>query len=329
MKKVSIIIPMFNSKVTLDECLNSIVNQSIFNDLEVIIVDDASTDNSCELAEQYEQSYPDNILLIKLTENVGPGAARNIALTYASGKYIGFVDSDDAIAPTMYEELFDKAIQNDADFVDSGFYSQQTDSAILYTSDELAGNLDDKKRSELLIHGGYTVTKIFKHDFLNRYSIRFREVYVLEDFDFLAEIIARANRVSNVKKIFYIYRDRQDSLSKTVNLISYVNNHSEAITSLYARTCNLPNYPGIQDAIEFLIIRLYSYMINQCLSDVHLNKHTPKEVIPILNSIRNLKSSMIKHDYNNKYVINGISERDTRIIKANDISAEAVLNLLV
>lgn len=327
MKKVSVIVPMYNAHDTIEECLDSIFAQTIFPDIEVLIVDDCSTDNSFEIASSYEKRSPENVALIHLDKNGGPGAAMNVGLSYASGEYITFVGSDDAIVPTMYEKLYNEAIRTDSDFVDSGIYSQQRDTAFLYTSDKLSGNLDDAKRSELIVHGGYTVTRITKRSLIESNNIRFREVYMLEDLDFLAEIIARSNRISNVQEIFYIYRDSSGSLSKAVDVQSYVKNNSEAIVGLYQRTSCLPNYPGIQDAVEFLIIRLYSYMINTCMNSVYLKEHNENEIIPILKSLRNLKAQTVSHGYDTAFVKRGISEKDIMIMKENDKSAQAALAL--
>lgn len=327
MKKISVIVPVYNAQNTLNECLDSIVGQTCFSDMEVILVDDCSTDDSFLIASSYEKRFSENVLLVKLDHNSGPGAARNIALSYASGEYIGFVDSDDAIVPTMYEKLYDEAARTGSDFVDSGFYKQLSDEAILYTSDELSGMLDDHKRSELIIHGGYIVTKLFRKAFLLENSSLFREVYMLEDLDFLAELIARAKVISNVKEIFYIYRDSTDSLSKSVDVGRYVTAHSDAMVSLYNRTSVLDNYKGIQDAVEFMTMRLYSYMLNICMNAVYLKEKSPAEIIPIMESLRVLKESIVTRGYENPYVKKGISAKDIMIMKANDTSAEMALAL--
>ena len=96
MKKVSIIIPAYNCEKTLVECLGNVVHQSL-KDIEVIIVDDASTDGTWNIIAECERQFPDLIMAIKSEVNSGPGGARNIGLMYASGEYIGFVDSDDRI----------------------------------------------------------------------------------------------------------------------------------------------------------------------------------------------------------------------------------------
>lgn len=328
MKKVSVIIPMYNSENTIEECLDSLTAQTIFSDMELIIVDDHSADRSREKVMGYEDRYPDNIMLICLDRNAGPGNARNIALEYASGEYIGFVDSDDAVYPTMYEKMYEEALRTGADFVDSGFYDQKNDNAILYVSDDIAGTLDDTKRSRLIAVGGFICTKIFKKEFLGSLGMRFRPEYVLEDMDFLIECIARAVIISNIKEMMYVYRDTGSSLSKTVDPMRYIHNQSSAMKAIYDRIHLLPNYAGIKEAAEFAMLHLYSNVLNTCMNAVYLKQQPQEMVIPMLAALKKLKDSTVSGGYDTEYVRKGISDDNLRIIKANDVSPECVLGLL-
>lgn len=103
--KVSIIIPVYNTKKYLRKCLDSVVNQTL-EDKEIIIVDDKSTDGSQDVLVEYAKRYP-NISLICLANNSGVAVARNIGLQYAKGKYISFIDSDDYIDLDMIEKMYD------------------------------------------------------------------------------------------------------------------------------------------------------------------------------------------------------------------------------
>ena len=328
MKKISVIIPMYNAERTIEECLDSLVDQTIFNDIELIIVDDHSDDKSPEIVMRYESEYPDNILFIRLDKNAGPGNARNVAMNYASGDYVGFVDSDDAVRPDMYEKMYNEAVKTDSDYVDSGFYDQKNDRAIVFVSDELAGRLDDRKRSDLIVTGGFICTKIFKRRFLAINEISFRNEYVLEDMDYLIECTARAQRIATVKEIMYIYRDNAGSLSKTSQSLKYIHNQSATMKAIYERTHLLPNYEGIRQAIEFAMLTLYSNVLNVCTNLVYLKEQPREEVISIMISLRKLKDSVIKGDYNSEYIKKGINAVNLEIIKSNDISPEEVLKML-
>ena len=116
--KISIIVPCYNVEAFLDRCLSSIVNQTIgVGNLQIILVNDASTDGTLEKMKEWEEKYPDNILIITYDKNIRQGGARNRGMEYAEGEYIGFVDSDDWIELQMYEELYEKATKGDYDVV--------------------------------------------------------------------------------------------------------------------------------------------------------------------------------------------------------------------
>lgn len=327
MKKISVIIPMYNSENTIEECLDSLIAQTIFNELEIIVIDDKSTDSGPDKVLDYERRYPESILFIRLNSNAGPGNARNIGIDYAHGDYIGYVDSDDAVYPQMYERLYEAAIKSGADYVDGGFYDQKNDKAIVYVSDDLSGRLDDNKRKRLLIAGGYIWSKLYSREFLMANGIRFREEYVLEDMDYLIECTVKANIIANVKEILYVYRDRGDSLSKTAESLKYIHNQSSAMNAIYEKTHDLPDYEGIREAIEFIILKLYSNVLNTCLNMVFLGEQPESAVIPVLTSLKKFKDAAICGNYESEYIKKGISETDIAIIKANDISAKTVLDM--
>jgi glycosyltransferase involved in cell wall biosynthesis len=107
MFKISVIIPCYNVEAYIDRCLESVMSQTIgLEHLEVIAVNDASTDRTLEKLYQWERRFPENIMVITYEKNIRQGGARNIGLQYASGEYIGFVDADDWIDSAMYQKLF-------------------------------------------------------------------------------------------------------------------------------------------------------------------------------------------------------------------------------
>ncbi len=118
MKKISIIIPCYNVEEYIDRCVMSLVGQTIgVEALELIFVDDASTDGTWQKLCQWEAKYPDSVMLIHNEENIKQGGVRNIGLSYASADYIGFVDADDWVELSMYEKMYGKAVANAADIV--------------------------------------------------------------------------------------------------------------------------------------------------------------------------------------------------------------------
>lgn len=112
MAEVSIIVPVYNVERYLEDCIESILNQT-FKDFELILIDDGSTDSSCEICDEYKKK--DSRIRVIHKSNGGLSSARNIGLDVACGKYIGFVDSDDSIHPRMYEILYDLIQTHNAD----------------------------------------------------------------------------------------------------------------------------------------------------------------------------------------------------------------------
>lgn len=118
MKKVSIIIPCYNVISTIDSCMQCLIDQTIgIDNLEIILVDDASTDSTLDKLCHWEERYPESIMVIHCDENGKPGQARNIGLQYASADYIGYMDDDDWIHPAMYESLYKIAIEQECELV--------------------------------------------------------------------------------------------------------------------------------------------------------------------------------------------------------------------
>lgn len=118
MKKISVIVPCYNAERYIEKCLSSLESQTIgINNLEIILVNDASTDVTGNFLEQFEQKHPEDVMVIHLEQNCKQGGARNVGLSYASGEYVIFLDADDWIEADFYEELYDIATKHDTDIV--------------------------------------------------------------------------------------------------------------------------------------------------------------------------------------------------------------------
>lgn len=127
MPKVSVIIPVYNVEEFLQDCIDSLINQTL-DDIELIFVNDASPDNSLQILKENQQKYPEKIVVIDSPENLRQGGARNLGIARASADYIGFVDSDDLVNPSMYQSLYDAIIKTDADaaFISAARINEQS-----------------------------------------------------------------------------------------------------------------------------------------------------------------------------------------------------------
>nr|WP_297705518.1 glycosyltransferase family 2 protein [uncultured Butyrivibrio sp.] len=331
MKKVSIVVPAYNSHNTLPRCLDSLVNQTL-QDIEIIVINDASTDDTWQIMLDYESRFPEKMVVIDGGVNRGSGGARNQGFDMASGEYIGLVDSDDYVSSRMYELLYNKAKETNADIVDTGFFSEAMDKAIVYTSDNLTGMLDTDKRVKLIASGGYLVTKIFRNELWNNPPIRMREhVRCLEDTEILIYMFLKAKNISNVKEVMYYYCDVSQSATKTMDLQNYYDSIYGAIKALYDVCHDLDTYEECKEIMEYVMINLYSYGVNRCLYDQIVRYGGMKENIKkyfnnvgnrekrLLSDLALLKKKIITVDYqNNSEVINRINNLDILIMKECD-----------
>lgn len=307
MAKVSVIVPVYNAEKTLVQSLGNLVNQTL-DDMEIILVNDCSKDSSLNILTDCEAQFPDKVILINSDVNHGAGGARNIGLSYASGEYIGFMDSDDIVTTDMFEKLYKKAIEGNYDIVDCGYYKEESDTAIVHTSDELTGKLNDYKRSELIASGGYFWSKIFKKSLLDSVNLQFREHCILEDCETLMLLFATAHTIGNVKEILYCYKKNLNSISKCTDTVSHFNNTTAAIKAIYNTLSPLSNYSGIQYAVEYAICNLCAMAANVLLDNRNIPSPVRKQR---LSEINTYVQTMIKLPIkDNKYVQNKISKND-------------------
>lgn len=204
--KVSIIVPVYNAEAYLRDCLDSLVNQTL-KDIEIILIDDASTDKSFDIIMEYKRKYPSIIKVFKNEYNKGQGASRNIGLSLATGMYVGFVDSDDYVSKTMYEELYKSAISNNFPEVLSTGLTFVKDNSNLHKS--YPENLYPTKYNPLekpefvLDESPSACNKIFLRKFI---SSKFLENRMWEDVGFTFSALFNANNVIHLNNMGYYYR---------------------------------------------------------------------------------------------------------------------------
>jgi len=211
--RVSVIIPVYNLEPYLSRCLDSVVGQTL-KDIEVICINDGSTDRSLDILRQYEKEDPRIRIVDK--ENGGQGLARNIGIEMAEGEYIGFVDGDDRIEADMYERMYSDAKKNDADlqicFVKM---LDEEGNDIQYRCDYaqyLGRRFNDASvfnrhdiPDEIFRLNRYSVNKIYKRAFLKKNNIFFSLHRQFEDHVFHFMTFIMAERISVTREFFYTY----------------------------------------------------------------------------------------------------------------------------
>lgn len=209
MPKVSIIVPVYNVEEYLERCLNSLVNQTL-KDIEIIIVNDGSTDGSKEIIQKYTSEYKNIVYLEK--ENGGLSSARNYGIPYAKGEYIGFVDSDDYVELTMYEKMYNKAIEEKSDMVECDFIWEYPNK-----KREDIGKVYSSKKEAIIEARVVAWNKIIKKDIIEKTKITFPEGLRYEDIEFFYKIVPYLDKISFVKETLVHYVQRESSIANTQN----------------------------------------------------------------------------------------------------------------
>lgn len=217
MIKVSVIVPVYNVEEYLQECLDSLVSQTL-DEIEIICVNDGSTDNSLTLLNEYASKYP-KIKVIN-RENGGLSAARNTGMKEAKGKYIGFVDSDDWVDYDFFEKLFMSAENNNASIAACGIVrtkGRKTRINISYNEEILYTDIQDKIKICNIPKYCYVWNKIYKREELEKNNIEFVEGINFEDVRFTIRAVYFLKELVTVPETNYYYRKRKGSIVKTLS----------------------------------------------------------------------------------------------------------------
>ena len=212
MELISVIVPVYNVEAYVAKCIESIQNQS-YQHLEIILVDDGSTDDSGDICDQYA-AYDDRIKVIH-QENGGISAARNTGIEAANGDYIAFVDSDDYIAPNMYEDMLHILKDNDLDILECTAFRDKDGTIIEGCND---GSLEIFNRHEALkmaMHDCFIAvwSQMYKRSAIG--DVRFPVGRKFEDTAVSYLFIANTNRVGHINRCYYYYRLNPNSITQT------------------------------------------------------------------------------------------------------------------
>ncbi len=244
MIKLSVIVPVYNTGKYLEKCLNSLVNQTLKN-IEIIIVDDGSTDNSKSIIKKYSKKY-DNITPYYL-KNGGVSRARNYGIKKAKGKYITFLDSDDYIDLNLYEKMYSKT-KNNPDVVECDYIWEYSDKSVL--------DKYDNSINPMLAIRAVVWNKIYNKNFLNNTGVLFHEDVHFEDVEFCYELFLHQKTREYVDDAFVHYIQRKNSITddksdKLMNI--YV-----VLDSTIKYYKNNKKYKKYKDELEYLYMR-YTY----------------------------------------------------------------------
>ena len=266
MEKISIIIPCYNVEKYIMECLDSIINQTIgLECLEIILVDDVSTDNTVSILKEYEAKYPEQIMVIMCEKNGRQGTARNIGLSYASGKYISFVDSDDWIHRDMYRCLLNTMKQTDSDIVQFR-YTWDKEAVKSIDVNKLKYKVYDYSDADLRrqyilnsnILNESCTTKFYKRDIIDAAGVSYAEGVSYEEPLFTYPLKFFVKKVAVMEAPFYFYRY---NISGTT--VGHMNKMNTLAEHLYVQTethyfmMQTPFFGEYREEIELYFLRTF------------------------------------------------------------------------
>lgn len=219
--RLSVIVPVYNASKYLQECLESVCSQTL-QDIEIICINDGSTDDSLEILKEFQKR--DARIIIIDQKKQGVSAARNAGLEIAIGKYVGFVDSDDSISPEFFQNLVQEAERLEADAVYSRFDCELCDNRFKKVL------IKEELRQQLLPEFFYgdnlnsVCVKLFRAEILQKNDVRFSVgVKHGEDAQFNIEFLMMANKISLIDYCGYHYREVEGSATRNIAAHDYLN----------------------------------------------------------------------------------------------------------
>lgn len=250
MAKISVVVPVYNVEKYLKECIDSIINQTL-EDIEIICVNDGSTDSSLEILNDYAKK--DSRIIVINKSNSGYGHTMNMGLNAATGEYVGIIESDDFADKNMFEDLYKLAKEYDADIVKGDWYNYWSKNKFARKNNRISSakalKLTNSKQDKSLLRINPSVwSAIYKKEFLNKYNIRFLETpgASYQDLAFSFKIFALAEKVILTDKAYLYYRqDNMNSSVKSKTKVYCVCDEYEEIDKF------LEQYPDLK--IEFKV----------------------------------------------------------------------------
>lgn len=290
MLDLSVIVPVYNMAKdgNLDYCINSLVRQTLQN-MEIIAVDDASTDDSLKVLREFEAKYPGRVKVIASPENRKQGGARNLGISMAQGQYIGFMDADDWVVEDLYERMVALAKRTGADVVGTDM-CRVYEHTMVPTEREACnllsqvGIFDHEKRKEFLMHPGPVSTKIYERGIFFDKEFRFPENMLYEDNATFLEICMRIKHFEHIPEANVFYYQHGDSTTHHVDL-KKCQDRMEAMRIMLRDAKENGVLEEFRDEIEYqfstLFYRttLFSYMQSDLKKNIGFVRGLAKEMV--------------------------------------------------
>lgn len=292
--ELSIIVPIYNVEDYLEECLESLYNIKNI-ELEIILVNDGSKDNSFKIMEKFKDMYPEKTVLIN-KENGGLSSARNAGMKAAVGEYISFIDSDDFIDVDEFERFFKEGQKDKLDVIvgNMRYYTPEKTGDPLFRSDMI-------KNSGILKGVDFfwelfqkpkcfreeVVDDIYRREFLLKNDIWFNENIVHEDSEFTPLVYLKADKVRYIDRAFYFYRQRTGSIMNKVSEKSIVS--LESICERFFDEYKKLDFVKGKEVLSALILSFYSVVVYKRYNGAGDWKRVHKRYKELYSALKNSK----------------------------------------
>lgn len=306
MPSISVIVPVYNTATWLPRCLESLCAQSC-RDMEIICIDDGSTDGSTAIIHEYA-AREHRLISIRLNSNKGAAIARNVGMAAASGEYIGFLDSDDTLDSSFYATLLTTAHQSEANIVKGNLKIGTSDGQWI-TSD-----LNRLARTSPAFFNCNFTTAIYRRIFLLENGINFPpHLPNGEDLAFLMKAVSRCNHIPVLDGCFYYYWHRQGSASKGMPSEKMLHSMMQYIDDVIEYLNKKILFPDVY-------ILQTKKLVDDCqhLADIFANRQThllcAEKIITIYEKCQQRTEIEKYISFNNPVIISAIRKKNKQIL---------------
>lgn len=304
--KVSVIVPVYNVEKYLKECLDSLLEQT-YKNIEVIMVDDGSEDESGKICDIYASKYSNFMVIHKKHE--GAGFARNTGLDHVSGEYVMFLDSDDYIDKNLIHELLENIDYTNADLCKSGFRKVFGSKKVIFEKKHIKENFINSAsvRENFIprIIGSSPEKKdsfepsccasLYRTEIIRKHNIKYNSELSLlsEDLLFNLDFSSHANKVSVISTVGYNYRTNLSSQSQ-----SYRKNRFEVCRNLYLYVGNWLNKNYYSKSVRFRLDRMFFLHLKVCIAQENIKFNSP---LTCYKNIKNICNDKLVEKVSNEY----------------------------
>lgn len=279
---VSIIIPVYNTEEYLEECLDSLVNQTL-EDIEIICINDASTDSSPEILERYA-GEDERVKIINNKKGTGPSIARNNGLILANGEYIAFVDSDDKIELDAFEKLYEFSINYDHDVVDFNTvrfnYTGAEWESVLHAKSikgETFTNTNLISNPEL-VYDTIICNKFVKKAYLDEHGFKFAEDRLYEDILFTMDVFSKTDSIGIFPEVKYYWRVRDNTKRSITQSVDNLKNLQDRIF-VTREIMKIFRSQGFEELFDVLYVKLVEIDILQFINELDIGSEEFRQLM--------------------------------------------------